>query len=161
MPDLYSSPETPLQISLQGNCHGYDLSHMLLYYDSRISPGCERQPKWLRQKAMVMTYARCSYLPTDIFPSILARFPQSGYERMRPQSQCASRQDAPQFAMTWQCAPACFLCLGSATIVGILLFYIGFLNVGFGIPFPAAALGAQTYMLKSSMPKIATNMCKH
>ena len=44
------------------------------------------------------------YLPTDIFPSILARFPQSGYERMRPQSQCASRQDAPQFVMTWQCS---------------------------------------------------------
>ena len=105
MPDLYSSPETPLQISLQGNCHGYDLSHMLLYYDSRISPGCERQPKWLRQKAMVMTYARCSYLPTDIFPSILARFPQSGYERMRPQSQCASRQDAPQFVMRRGSAP--------------------------------------------------------
>ena len=89
-------------------------------------PGCERQPKWLRQKAMVMTYARCSYLPTDIFSSILARFPQSGYERMRPQSQfvfsagCSNNPADAELTCTGD------LFLGSATIVGILLVVISF-----------------------------------
>ena len=112
-------------------------------------PGCERQPKWLRQKAMVMTYARCSYLPTDIFSSILARFPQSGYERMRPQSQfvlsagCSNNPQQPELMpmrlpFPWECND----CRNPTSS------YIGFLNVGFGIPFPAAALVAQTYTLR-------------